>query len=176
MISLDRQLERFVVLHRVGWLDWVFQSLSWLGTLGFVWVAIAAVVAGATRRPPVFLLTVAGVAAADLLAFAIKTIVAVDRPPVRYASPEPLVRVPTDYSFPSGHTATSFAAALILARAVPGRAWLFYVLAAAIGFSRIYAGVHYPIDVLGGALLGLLVATALLRLAAARRRSQPAPR
>jgi undecaprenyl-diphosphatase len=124
----------------------------------------------------VFLLTVAGVAAADLLAFAVKTAVRVDRPPVRYATPAPLVRVPTDYSFPSGHTATSFAAAVVLGWALPRRAWLFYVLAAAIGFSRIYVGVHYPIDVLGGAVLGLLVATALLRLAAARRRSPPAPR
>jgi undecaprenyl-diphosphatase len=176
MIHLDRQLERFVVLHRIGWLDWLFEALSWIGTLGLVWVAIAAVVAAMTRRPGVLLLTLAGVAAADLLAFAVKTIVAVDRPPVRYATPEPLVRVPTDYSFPSGHTATSFAAAVILAWAVPRRAWLFYVLAVAIGFSRIYVGVHYPIDVLGGAALGLAVATALLRLAAARRRLPPAPR
>jgi undecaprenyl-diphosphatase len=176
MIRLDRELERFVVLHRVEWLDWLFIGLSRIGTLGIVWILLAAVVAALVRRPPVFFLSVAAVASADLLAFALKTVVAVDRPPKRYASPEPLVRVPTDYSFPSGHTATSFAAALILARAIPRRAPLFYVLAAAIGFSRIYAGVHYPLDVLGGAVLGLLVATALLRLAAALPRSRRAPR
>ena len=128
------------------------------------------------RRPSVFVLTVGAVACADLLAFALKSVIPVDRPPVRYASPDALVRVPTDHSFPSGHTATSFAAALVLARAVPERAWLFYVLAAAIGFSRIYVGVHYPLDVLGGALLGLLVATALLRLAGGLRRSPPGTR
>jgi undecaprenyl-diphosphatase len=176
MIPLDRQLERFVVLHRVDWLDWLFVALSRIGTLGLVWIALAAAVAALIRRPPVFFVTVAAVATADLLAFALKTVVAIDRPPERYPSPDPLVRVPTDYSFPSGHTATSFAAALILARAVPSRAPLFFVLAAAIGFSRIYVGVHYPLDVLGGAALGLLVATALLRLAAALPRSPRATR
>jgi undecaprenyl-diphosphatase len=176
MTSLDRHLERFVVLHRVGWLDWLFAGLSRIGTLGIVWIVLAVLVAVLLRRPPILFLTVAAVATADLVAFAVKDLVAVDRPPVRYASPEPLVRVPTDHSFPSGHTATSFAAALILARAVPRRAWLFYVLAAAIGFSRIYVGVHYPTDVLGGAVLGLLVATALLRLAATLPRSRRAPR
>ena len=171
MISLDRQLERFVVLHRVGWLDWLFVGLSRVGTLGLVWIAIAALVAFLLRRPGMFFLAVSAVACADLLSFALKAVVDVDRPPLRDPSPDPLVRVPTDHSFPSGHTATSFAAALVLARAVPQRAWLFYVLAAAIGFSRIYVGVHYPLDVLGGALLGLLAATALLRLAGGPRRS-----
>jgi undecaprenyl-diphosphatase len=176
MISLDRHLERFVVLHRVGWLDWLFVGLSRIGTLGLVWIAIAALVTTLLRRPSVFVLTVCAVACADLLAFALKTVVDVDRPPLHHGSPNPLVHVPADHSFPSGHAATSFAAALILASSAPRRAWLFYVLAAAIGFSRIYVGVHYPSDVLGGALLGLLVATALLRLARGRRRSPPATR
>ena len=176
MTHLDRQLERFVVLHRVGWLDWLFVGLSRIGTLGLVWIAIAALVAFLLRRPGVFFLAVSAVASADLLSFALKSVIDVDRPPLRYASPDPLVRVPTDHSFPSGHTATSFAAAFALSRAVPQRAWLFYLLAAAIGFSRIYVGVHYPLDVLGGAVLGLLVATALLRLAGGLQRSPPETR
>ncbi len=150
--------------------------MSRIGTLGLVWIGIAALLAILIRRPSVFVLTVGAVTCADLLSFGLKSVVDVDRPPVRYASPDPLVRVPGDHSFPSGHTATSFAAALVLARAFPRRAWLFYALAAAIGFSRIYVGVHYPIDVFGGALLGLLVATALLRLAAGPRRSPPETR
>jgi undecaprenyl-diphosphatase len=48
------------------------------------------------------------------------------------------------------------------------------VLAVLIAFSRAYVGVHYPLDVIGGAIVGLAVATALRRLVEARRRSSPA--
>jgi undecaprenyl-diphosphatase len=84
-----------------------------------------------------------------------------DRPPLRYAEPRPLVRVPHDASFPSGHAATSFAAATMLALAFPRLAPLLFVLAAAVAFSRVYVGVHYPLDIVGGAVLGMLVAFAL---------------
>ena len=86
------------------------------------------------------------------------------------------MRVPQDHSFPSGHAATSFACATVLALAFPRLAVPLYVLAAAIGFSRIYVGVHYPLDVLGGAVLGIAVAIALRWLVRARPRSPRARR
>jgi len=101
------------------------------------------------------------------------------RPPLVYPDPKPLVSVPHSGAFPSGHTTTAFACATVLAWASPRLAVPAFVLAAAIGFSRIYVGVHWPLDVLGGAVLGTLIglgATALLRLAADRRRSPQATR
>jgi undecaprenyl-diphosphatase len=133
-------------------------------------------VAVALRRPAVAPLTAAAVLLADVLATLLKRVVGVDRPPVRYPQPEALVRVPQDASFPSGHAATSFAAALLLSFVAPRLAPVFVVLAVAIGFSRVYVGVHYPLDVLGGAVLGAAVATALRLLAGGRLRSPPAPR
>jgi undecaprenyl-diphosphatase len=149
----------------------VFVWLSRLGTLGLIWVLIGLVLALLRRRPDLLVLVLAADGAADLAGYAIKRLVDVDRPPARYANPEPLVEVPRDHSFPSGHAATSFACATVFAFAFPRFAAAFYLLAVAIGFSRIYVGVHYPLDVVGGALLGILVAIALLRLARARRRS-----
>jgi len=65
---------------------------------------------------------------------------------------------PGTYSFPSGHSAASFAGAWLLCRHYPRLAPLWYSVAALVGFSRVYLGAHYPGDVLSGAVLGTLLA------------------
>ena len=124
------------------------------------------------RRWGTLWLTVIAVALADWSATGIKALVGRERPPLHYARPKALVPVPHDSSFPSGHAATSFAAATMLTFAFPRLAPAFFVLAAAVAFSRVYVGVHYPLDVLGGALLGVLVATALRGVLHLRGRSK----
>jgi undecaprenyl-diphosphatase len=128
------------------------------------------------RRPSIFLFVLAGDLIAGWVSYAIRQAVGRDRPPLKFPDPHPLVSVPSSGSFPSGHAASSFACAALLASLTPLPKVPLFALAALIAFSRVYNGVHYPLDVVGGAALGLLVATALRLLAGARRRSAPAQR
>jgi undecaprenyl-diphosphatase len=123
------------------------------------------------RRWGILFMTVFAVAVADWAAMGLKALIDRPRPPLRYAEPKVLVPLPHDASFPSGHAATSFAAATMLSFAAPRLAPFLFLLAAAVAYSRVYVGVHYPLDVIGGAALGVLVAIALRLLVRARRRS-----
>ncbi len=128
---------------------------SLLGEHAGVWLAIGAVGAtlererrGEWRRAAV---TVAGVYALNT---AIKQVVGRRRPEL-FGLP-PLTRTPTTLSFPSAHASTAFAGARLYTRlglpSVP-----LYALATGLAFSRLYLGVHYPSDVLAGAMIGSLV-------------------
>ncbi len=134
---------------------------------------LALVLAAVYRRWGVLLLTVAAVVLADSAAAAVKALVDRPRPFVRYPEPKVLVPRAHDASFPSGHAATSFAAATILSLAFPKAAPAFLVLAAAVAYSRVYVGVHYPLDVIGGAALGAGIAAALWWIAVRPRALRP---
>jgi len=64
----------------------------------------------------------------------------------------------TSYSFPSSHAVNIFAAAFFLSQPLKKLSPLFFGIAGIVGFSRIYIGIHYPLDVIGGAAIGLLIA------------------
>ena len=67
-------------------------------------------------------------------------------------------------SFPSGHTNTAFSAAVFLAMLFGGGWYWSFAAALAVGYSRVYLGVHFPLDVCAGALLGILLSAAVLLL------------
>jgi undecaprenyl-diphosphatase len=71
-----------------------------------------------------------------------------------------LIQRPASSAFPSNHAANSFALATLLAFYHPKITWVFFAAASLVAFSRVYVGNHYPLDVLGGALLGTTFAVA----------------
>lgn len=92
----------------------------------------------------------------------IKLVVSRVRPYNALANIIPL-KTARDYSFPSGHTAAAFSTVLTINALVPLIISVFgFALAALIGYSRIYIGVHYPSDVIIGGLIGFMIAEILL--------------
>ena len=109
---------------------------------------------------------------ADVVAGALKALSDRPRPYETLADVDPLLGGALGTSLPSGHAATSFAGAVLLTGLVRRGAPAFFALATAIAFSRVYVGVHYPLDVVAGAALGALVGAAAAA-AVARRRPTP---
>jgi hypothetical protein len=130
----------------------VGKALGRIGEYGAVWFAIGIVLAFADpdRGEDWVVAGILGPVAIGLN-FVVKLIVRRPRPV--FESLPPLGGAPSSLSFPSAHATSSFACATAMTRIAPEAAVLF-VLAAAIAACRPYLGMHYPSDVLGGAVLG----------------------
>ncbi len=92
------------------------------------------------------------------------------------SAPERAVKMPGSRSFPSGHSAAAVAFASAASRELPEASAPLHVLAALVGYSRIHTGVHYPGDVLAGAVLGEVIADSLAAAAPRLRRARDARR
>ncbi|HAT4339823.1 TPA: phosphatase PAP2 family protein [Clostridium perfringens] len=128
-----------------------------LGNLGFIWIAISILLIISKKYRKIGLLTLAVLIVNTLLGEGIlKYIIERPRPFATYEGLHIIIPKPSSYSMPSGHTSASFAAAFMLAYYFKNIRVYIYSLASLIAFSRIYLLVHYPSDVLTGALLGYL--------------------
>lgn len=156
--NIDFAILDFIAEHfRCGVLDRLVPLVTHLGDGGWFWIALAVVllIPKKTRKY--------GAAVAMALIFdlilcnvAIKPLVQRVRPYDIRQGMELLISAPHDYSFPSGHTAASFAAAgALMFMKAKGRIPAL-ILALVIGLSRLYLYVHYPSDVVCGAILGLI--------------------
>jgi len=143
----------------------IMKFITRLGDRGIVWIMITLLLLyfQKTRRVGVFSL-VSLMLELIIVNLIMKNIFVRVRPYDAISGLSLLVRRPWGFSFPSGHAGSSFACAVILYRMTPRKYGLSaLVLAFAIAFSRLYVGVHYPSDVLMGAILGTAVAAAVLK-------------
>lgn len=156
--NADESVLRWIGSHlRAAWLDPLMVLYTELGNGGLLFIAAAVLLLlfRKTRR--------AGAAAglglglgALMTNLLIKPMAARPRPWVTMADWQPLLMSSDPHSFPSGHTTAAFAFAAAICVLLPVRwAKAAALLAAALmGFSRLYVGVHFPTDVLAGALVG----------------------
>jgi membrane-associated phospholipid phosphatase len=154
MENLDLRLLRLMRTkgHAPG-LERAAKALGKSGNNGGVWVTVGvvlAVVDGANREAWLICAALGPIAIA--LNYVVKAIVKRPRPVLEGLPP--LGGAPSSLSFPSAHAASSFAVATAMTRVEPLGA-LAFVLALALSLGRPYLGMHYPSDVLAGALLGI---------------------
>ena len=148
---------------RCSALDKAMPIITSLGTCGVVWGIIMIIfLRMRSYRRIGLIMFVTLVLCALITNLILKPLVARPRP--CHISPEIplLIPCPMDYSFPSGHTMSSFAAAVIIMTVSPVLGAAAFVLAAMIAFSRLYLYVHYPSDVLAGTLFGIAMACSML--------------
>lgn len=138
-------------------MDKIMVITTSLGDLGFIWLLIAALLIINKKYRNVGIMAIVALILATVLGEGIlKHLVHRIRPSVDIPAINLLIEKPLSYSFPSGHTASSFAAAGVLAKYLKKYSLVFLGLASLIAFSRLYLYVHYPSDVLAGIILGLL--------------------
>lgn len=137
-------------------LDFWMPKITALGNSGIIWVLAAAALLCTKKYRRYGMLLLAGLAAALLLGnLALKNLFARPRPCWLDESVPLLIARPSDYSFPSGHTMAGAVGATIMTAADRRFAWAAVPLAVLIAFSRMYLYVHFPSDILGGAILGV---------------------
>ncbi|MFH8798378.1 phosphatase PAP2 family protein [Streptomyces sp. NPDC017936] len=158
LAALDQALYEAVTVTRTPTLDTALRRLSAAADHSKISFAVAAGLAlrgGRARRAAVLGVAAVGVASATANLVG-KRLVRRARPHRAEDSPFPgrHVPMPDSASFPSGHTASAVAFAAAVGPAFPAAAVPLGMLACAVGYSRIHTGVHYPGDVIAGALLG----------------------
>ena len=148
------------------WLDRTMDAVAIVTNGGWIWAfgVLGARVLGVPRSGQALVELLPSLAGATwIVEYPVKAIFRRRRPFIDIVRALVVGKRPGSWSFPSGHTASSFACAWVLSTRWPRRAPIFFGLASFVGFNRVYVGAHYPGDVTSGALCGMVLAELIRR-------------
>ena len=136
----------------------LMRFITALGNDGFIWILLALIfLLRPSTRKCGFSMLIALLLSLLVNNLFLKSLIARSRPFLQYTELTPLIDPPSGYSFPSGHSSSSFAAAFASFIHHKPIGSILLILAALIAFSRLYVCVHFPSDVICGSLLGILL-------------------
>lgn len=157
MVNMDGQILLFIQEYvRNTVCDVFFKGVTHLGDAGIFWILLTVVLLCFRQTRKAGIYSACGLIASLVVNnLILKNLVGRVRPYEMVEGLQCIVAPAIDASFPSGHTGASFASAVSMYRQLPrGFAVFLIVLASLIAFSRLYVGIHYPTDVLGGFVTG----------------------
>ena len=178
--TVDRAVYQTIGAVRTPLLDAGMARLSTAANYSRLWLGCAAVMAavGGRQARRAALLGVVSIGLSSVISnIVVKPLLARARPQ-RDAAVVPSdrwVRMPTSSSLPSGHSASAFAFATAVGYELPGLSIPLRVVAAAVAYSRVHTGVHYPGDTVAGSVIGASAAQIVTRIVSERRRSKVCP-
>ncbi len=149
------------ILHMIqgmhtDWLSPIMIGVSALGNSGIIWIVIALILLCFTKTRRCGGIMLGAMALSFVLGnILLKNIIGRGRPFTVDTSVKLLIKEPSEFSFPSGHTLNSFTAATVIFLHYRKAGIAALAFAGLIAFSRMYLFVHYPTDILGGIILGV---------------------
>lgn len=150
-------LDMFQQIH-TDVLTVLFRVFTWIGEGGAIWIILGMLLlVQKDQRKYGMIVLLSLILCLIFVNGVLKNAVVRPRPCWRHLEVEMLISVPTDFSFPSGHTASSLAAAVSIAYWNRRYGIAAIALACGIAASRMYFFVHYPTDILAGAICGSLM-------------------
>lgn len=167
--KFDNYILCFIKKHvQNKYLDILMPIITSMGNLSAIWIIIAAIISLLNTHRLIGHMVIFTLIIGTILGEGIiKNIVRRVRPCNQYNNISLLISRPTSYSFPSGHTLSSFAASEMLSINYPQYRFIFTVIAFLIALSRIYLYVHYPTDIIAGIILGILCSKLILTMSQA---------
>ncbi len=164
--DIDEMLLFFVQTNMQSpFLDKVMLLATKAGDRGLIWIIISVGLLFVKKTRRAGMISLCALLISTLLGeLFLKNIIQRPRPYDSFPLVELLIEKSTRYSFPSGHTASSFALVYVFKRYIKSCSPYILILAVFISFSRIYLFMHYPLDVAGGVILGIFSGWSASRL------------